>query len=792
MLEFKRRGVPSREALPGYPLWLSELMRNRGIDTPEKAALYLEPRPDQLHDPFLMQDMDKAAAILREAARLGLPITVYGDYDCDGVCSVSIMLETLRELGAQVDYRIPDRHSEGYGLCEKAVAELLRRGTRVLLTVDCGITNLREVQQAKDGGMQVIVTDHHQLGEELPAADAILNPLRGGYPFPRLCGAGVALKLTQALLGMEAALRRADLAALATVADVVPLVGENRIIVRTGLERINGSPRPGIRALISQAAVIPPVTSSHIAFRLAPRINSAGRLERADQGVELLTCGSLEQAAPIAEHLEETNRLRTVLQSGINAECERQMRTDVDFRDDQVILLMGEGWNSGVIGLAAGRICETCHFPTVVLSRSDDVAVGSCRSIPGVNIHRMLTLCDQEHRRETGESLFLRFGGHEQAAGLTIRAGLVPELRQRLNEAIRRECDPAAYIPTEEYDTELPLSEVSLGLVSRLESLQPTGWGNPDPVFLTRDAEVLDLRAVGTEKSHLKMTLRGEDGRPVDAIAFRRGRLAREGLRSIDLLYTPERNEYLGRVSPQLQVKALRRTDGLAGLPGEDVIFHALWQEIGDLVSNENQIQEALPGCAPETIPAEAARRMLQGVRGTLLIAHEAGRAAGFLDAGPCDLALRRVEDRRAYNTLLIAPDPAALQDCWHTVVLLDGDLLPGEAALIRRQCPRARLCRLPDNPAVREQLLSLRPDLEALRRIYRALLSMQGESFAYSRLAALSGQDERRCRAALRAYAELKLITCREEPLHVALLPHSGAKVDILSAPTLAWLNRL
>ena len=422
MLQFRQNGVSGGERLGEYEPWLSDLLRSRGINTPEKAEAFLHPSLSRLHDPMAMQDMDKALRLIREAVDREEGIQVYGDYDCDGVCAASIMWETLTEYAASVgkapkiEWRIPSRHGEGYGLNCAAVREIAREH-RLLITVDCGITNHEEVRLAQLLGMRVIVTDHHQLAETPSPADAALNPLLGSYPFRRLCGAGVALKVCQALLGMEALRRRLDLAALATVADLVLLADENRAIVSEGISAILNTDRPGLRALLLLAGIGEKLTSTDIAFRLAPRINAGGRMEEADQCVRLLLSRDQAEAEQIARHLEENNAARKSEQNRITAEAEDLMRTQVCFRQDLAVVVMGEGWNSGIIGLAAGNLCEKYHFPTIVLSNQNGTATGSCRSIPGVDIHKLLSRCSD---------LFLRFGGHEQAAGLTMQAELVP------------------------------------------------------------------------------------------------------------------------------------------------------------------------------------------------------------------------------------------------------------------------------------------------------------------------------------------------------------------------------
>ena len=761
MLQFIRRGSDHPQPIGDLPAWLSAILRNRGIDTPEKTERFLHPSLHHLHDPFLMLGMEKAVRLIREAIDRKDPIVIYGDYDVDGVCATSILLETLRELGASPDFRIPSRHGEGYGLNEAAVREMAA-SHKLLITVDCGVTNHDEVALAQMLGMTVIVTDHHQLADTPSPANVVLNPLLGAYPFRRLCGAGVALKLTQALAGMEAVKKHLDLAALATVADIVPLVDENRVIVREGLALMVDSPRPGLRALIEVSGVTSAVNAGHVGFRLAPRLNAGGRLEDASQGVTLLTTADREVAERIAAHLEQNNQQRQAIEQDITDQALRQIAEAVDFRDDLVIIVMGEEWNSGVIGLAAGRICEKYHFPAIVLSRQGDTAVGSCRSIPGVNIHAMLTIC---------KDLFERFGGHEQAAGLTMPAALVPELRRRLNLAIRENCDLRCYIPAKEYDLALPLSAVTLETIDALEALQPTGFGNPNPVLLTARCHVQQARRVGKTRQHLKLSLL--DGQTLrDGIGFSMGDLADEGLDAVDVLYAPERNEYLGRVTPQLQVQALRPAEGAAPMPEEAALFRGLLQEIDPLTANQSRTRKPLT-----TLTMAALGRMLQQGRGVLLIGHERERLAAAAMAGPCDIALRQVRDGRGFNTALLTPDLGALSDLWQDIILLDGDVLPGEAEAIQARCPRATLHALSPNPAFTALLRDLAMDDESLRALYRRL--RQGGTLAAARLAEDCGLTLPQVLTGLTAFRQVGLAEVSLDPYAVRLLPPVRCRMD-------------
>ncbi len=580
MPEFRQRCKPDFTAFDGLPDWFSALLRSRGIDTEEQACRFLSPSLSGLYDPYLFPDMEKAVGLIRAAISRNEKILIWGDYDADGVCASAILTETLREEGANADYRIPARHTEGYGLNPDGIREIAEQ-YQLLITVDCGISNEQEILLARKLGMTVIVSDHHEIPETPCPADAVLNPMLGGYPFPRLCGAGVALKICQALQGMAGVEKRLELAALATVADIVPLTDENRIIVREGLSRMEHTVRPGLRALMNTAGVRFPLKSDDFGFRLGPRINAAGRLADAGQAVRLLITQDSAEADSIAAWLEENNRSRQALEREITEQAIQFVRENADPKHDRILVVEGESWNKGLIGLAAGKLCSRYYLPVIVLSREGDTAVGSCRSIPGVHIFRLLSRCSD---------LLIRFGGHEQAAGLTVSAENIPELRRRLDALVREAYGDSCFIPVEEYDLELPLSQITPETVSWLDQLEPTGCGNPPPVFLLTDASLQEARRVGRiEQVHLKLTLM-KDREIRAGIAFFMGDLADCGLRRIDALYCPEMNAYNGQVTVQLRMKCLRPSQEA------DRSFLALLQEIRTCMEKDTRYIPVSPG----------------------------------------------------------------------------------------------------------------------------------------------------------------------------------------------------
>ena len=535
---------PELAALP-VPRRLLELLVERGIDTPQRIEEYLHPDRALLHDPMRMQDMDKAVVVIRDSVARGDEIIIFGDYDVDGVTATAILLTYLRKQGAKAGFYIPDRHGEGYGLNLAAIDKIAAHA-KLLITVDCGITCPDEVAHARELGMRVIVTDHHQLGPRLPDCEAVLNPLMGDYPFRRLCGAGVAFKLVQALGGEEAIESLWELAALATIADIVPLMGENRVIVANGLRAMAQTKRPGLIALMESAGVDPKnVSSSDVAYRMAPRINAGGRLALASRGVELLTTRRLDTAREIAQELDQDNTKRRELELAIFGEADRKVQREIDFMTERAIVVSGEGWNPGVIGLAASRLVEKYKWPTILLSQDGDVCVGSARSIPGVNIHDAMATC---------RDLFVRFGGHAQAAGLTIETKNVPEFRRRLSEAIAQQAEPEAFIPTEEFDLELELSEMTEELIDAFSAMQPTGFGNPAPVFCVRGVNTTDVRQIGKEGAHLRMRLsQGSEMR--SAIGFRMGDRARSMPEVIEAVMALSINVWQDRRSVQCELR---------------------------------------------------------------------------------------------------------------------------------------------------------------------------------------------------------------------------------------------
>ena len=408
---------------------IAGLLYARGLRSMQAVREYLDCDESSLHDPFLLKDMNLAVERIKRAIANDEKITLYADYDADGISACAAMLTYLRSINVNVSYYIPSRNTEGYGLNEAAVRDIVNDGTQLLITLDCGITSLKEAALAKELNLDVIITDHHQCPMDLPVCEAILNPLLGNYPYKNLCGAGVAGKLICALGGIEAFMDVVEIICLGTVADVVPLTGENRTIVSMGLRKINTKPRPGIKELIAVSGIEGQVYAHHIAFMLAPRLNAAGRISDAGIGVALLTEKNKNMCRSFAKELDNENKKRQTLESDILGEALRLVETQADLRKDYCIILSAPSWSRGVVGIVASRIVERYHRPVILLQEEGEYCCGSARSVPGVHIYKALNHFS---------NLFTRFGGHEQAAGMTIKTNDVDSLRAGLNRYLEQ------------------------------------------------------------------------------------------------------------------------------------------------------------------------------------------------------------------------------------------------------------------------------------------------------------------------------------------------------------------
>jgi single-stranded-DNA-specific exonuclease len=548
----------------------------RGYRSIESARDFLEAA--ERHDPFEFEGMEEAVQRLLAAAGSGARVTVHGDYDVDGVCSTAILVGALRELGASCDWMIPDRFSEGYGLTEATVAKLAQRGTDLLVTVDCGITCRAEVAAARAAGIEVIVTDHHQPEDELPECP-ILHPRLSGYPCPDLCATGVAYKLAAALRSRAGADggdgRDLDLVALATVADLVPLTGENRALVRAGLAAARRAQRPGLRALMAVARVEPSrLDEGDFAFRLAPRINAAGRLYRADAGVELMLCDDDGRAMRIAEELDRANHERRDTEREVLNGAEAALRElPAEYRDAPALVIAGQGWHAGVVGIVASKLVERHYRPVVLISLdAEGGGRGSGRSIPSFDLLGALRDCD---------SRLVRYGGHRAAAGLEIAPGGLEEFRRAFVERAGEALEPEDLVRKETVDAVVGGGRLGVRVAEELERLGPFGMGNPGVRLLVPAAQVRDVRPMGEDGRHARFAI-DSGGASALGVAFGSGTSLGVNGEPVDASVSLELNQWNGSVEPRVvlrEVYPLESSD--SERPESDASAAAPWRGIG-------------------------------------------------------------------------------------------------------------------------------------------------------------------------------------------------------------------
>ncbi len=540
------------------PQVVAAILLNRGIKGGDIRG-FLTKSMNGLKNPLAMTDMEKAADRIIQAVNNKEKIVIYGDYDVDGITSVSLLYSFLLSIGADAEYYIPDRYKEGYGVNITALNRLIIKGAKLLITVDCGITSVGEVEFANLQKLDVIITDHHTCKERLPNALAVVNPKRpeSGDCFKELAGVGVAFKLALAVtikLGgstRECFDKYVGLAAIGTVADVVPLLGENRIIVDRGLKMLAAVGIPGVNALIEKSGSgNQSFDSSMVSFLLSPRINAAGRILNAKRAVELLLAPDIDTAYPIAEELNEANRERQRIEQKIFDEAVYMIESDESFDKKRVIVLAKEDWHQGVIGIVASRILEKYYKPTILISFSGKIGKGSGRSTPGMNLFDALTYC---------EDTLIAYGGHAAAAGMSVNIDDIAVFTRRINEYAAEHIGSEQEVQTIDIDCGLRLSDVTVKNAKMLERLEPYGMANSKPVFAARHVKAANIQRIGADGSHLRAQL--TDGRnSVSAIGFRMGDKYDE-LRQgaiVDAAFQMDINSYMGRETAQMVLKDIR------------------------------------------------------------------------------------------------------------------------------------------------------------------------------------------------------------------------------------------
>jgi len=645
---------------------VARLLVSRGMSDAAEAVGFLNASGEELHDPYLLDGMGEAVRRIRQALAAGEKIRIYGDYDADGVSSTALMARLLRSLGARFDTYIPHRVTEGYGLNRSAMEQAAEAGITLIVTVDTGISAREEIAYARELGIDVVVTDHHEPPAELPDAAAVVNPKQPGcpYPFKALAGAGVAFKLAQALLGRIPG-ELADIAAIGTVGDLMPLSGENRSIVKLGLDRMRAGSYAGVKALFEVAGVDRnAVNAGHIAFALAPRINASGRLEDADPALQLLVTDDPAEAGELAMNLDLLNRERQRIVDEIAAEA-----LELAGRQEAaggVLVVAKEDWNVGVIGIVASKLLERFYCPAVVLAidPATGIAKGSARSIAGFDLYEALTECGD---------LLDHYGGHQAAAGMTIAAAKIPELRERLGRIARERLTAEDYQPILTADLECGLEAATLGLIKELDRLAPFGAGNPAPRFVFRNLRILDQKSMGKDNRHLKLQVapwapKG-DAKPsaIDAVGFGKGELLEQisSTDRLELLGELSLNEWNGKVKPQIMIQDLRIPDvqvfDFRGAAKND----RRWASLARGASSVGMVlfspEEA--DTVPEPLQRTASLWLYQRGRGIGLL-QEAAREGGHPHPAFAEL--------RCLVLLTLPPSRNALKDVLHKVARAD------------------------------------------------------------------------------------------------------------------------
>ncbi len=537
------------------PPIIAKILYNRQIDSEEKAQRFFDLTLENLHDPFLMPGMDVAIERIIKALREGETILIYGDYDVDGVTSVSILYDGLFYLGGKVSFFIPSRFREGYGVSKEGIEVAKQKGASLIITVDCGITAIEEVDYANELGMDVIICDHHEPSETIPRAVAVLNPKLPGstYPFKELAGCGVAYKVLQALamrLGIDPSFpeQYLDLVAIGTAADIVQLLDENRIFMYNGLKMINDKPRPGLMALLESSGLLGrELTVNAIVFVLAPRLNAVGRMSNAKKAVFLLTTRSFQQGRNIARILEHENRTRKDIDEITYEEALELIENQVDLDSKRILVLAKENWHTGVIGIVASRLMEKFNRPTILISIQDGIGKGSARSTGNFDIYEGFKKL---------KDLFINFGGHKFAAGLTIRAENIELLDRRINEISEFELKINEMVPRLKIDAELTFDQLDAHFFTSLKSLAPFGPGNMRPVFVSYDVKPFGyVRVVG--RNHLKAKFK-QRGVVLDAIGYNLGQFVQEIHQphtALNCAYVLEENRWNGKTTIQMRIK---------------------------------------------------------------------------------------------------------------------------------------------------------------------------------------------------------------------------------------------
>lgn len=685
---FKKKQDISTASIPqvaGISPLLAEMLVRRGATDAASIQEFLNPNIAHLCDPFLFADMAKAVSCVKSAMQAGEKICVYGDYDTDGVCATSILYLCLQSLGADVCYHIPSRHNEGYGMNKAAVEDIAKGGTKLIITVDNGIKANEEADLIYALGMRLIITDHHLCGDILPRCEAAICHTIPGDPYPNkdICGAATAWKMACALVGMQAAVQYLPLAGLATVADVVALLGENRILVAEALRMLNNGIAPlGMLKLGEHVSKDRKYSAFNFAFGFAPRINAAGRLADATICVQLLCSTDEDEADQIASTLDSLNAERQAEEKEI-CDAAYAMLDSTDLTDAHVIVLKGK-WNRGVVGIAASRIAERYYRPTILFSESDGVLTGSARSIKGVPLYEALVLC---------ADMFTKYGGHAAAAGVSMRVENFEAFKKKFEGAVKLVAESeTVFIPHQEYEADVTLEDVTMELAEDIERLAPFGEGNPSPLFRVQNATITDIKRMG-DGSHLRAILSGKTA-SAPCVAFKMGDRYNElmSMGACDVLFAPSINEWRGNRSLQIQLRAVR-----ASMPADPSSYIALQEETFLCAFAKNLKYSVVEAAQTPSVGEYASDESRRGC-GTLILCFTAQGAKELLKTEDVYMNMDvrfcyMPKSACAYNTVVFAP-VFDFMEIWRYkhIIVYDTPVYNGILAKLESMAPNAQI----------------------------------------------------------------------------------------------------
>ncbi len=629
----------------------AQILYNRGLETKEACLEFLYPSEKDLNDPFSMLNMDLLVKRVMLAKEKNQHITVYGDYDVDGISATAILTSALEKLGIKTSFYIPDRHTEGYGLNESALNSIFDKGCDLLITVDCGIASVDLIKKQMDMGREIIVTDHHTIGEEIPDC-LILKPGQNGdnYKNCDLCGAGIAFKIAEALL-KEKAMEFIDYAAVATIADVVPLKGENRYLVKKGLEKLNSSPRDCFKALLESAGYSGEVNSQTIGFVIAPRLNAAGRMESAKKAFELLKATG-DKAKEIAEILSEYNIKRQDAEKRILENAENQIREKLLIQKGKVLVLAGKGWDDGVIGICASRLCEKYKRPAIMFTIDEQgMCKGSGRSIEGIDLYEML---------KSASDILVQFGGHKMAAGMTVKEDKLEELTQRFNEYLEN-FDQVLFYPVETYDAKAKINEITVDFCKSLKMFQPCGCENPEITLRLDNCLAGGMKKIGALKNHLRMYL--QDGTSkADGVAFNfeKHNCDYFNLQPGVAIVKPEINCWQNAENVSLKLNDFKENENIKPRQKAEELTAIFYERLALLKTNKAKV-EIIEDV--EELHYKISEFCDDDISGTLILCDHPEYASGCVkmlenEAPRCDISMTApLNSNCGYNSLVIGAD---------------------------------------------------------------------------------------------------------------------------------------